>query len=200
MRESLLILSEDAVFARMLELEFQMRMLSVRVMKQTAERVGIPVVLVDLDTSRIPETENGTQVIGFTRSDSVALADPDRHCSMILHRPFEIRRLTEEIQALILHTEKAERQETPTLCILDGRLFFGDASAELSPKECAVMRCLLSCRGEAVPRSKIADMIGDSGTNKPEVYICHLRKKLEGLTKSVTVRTVRGVGYRLEEN
>ncbi len=198
MREDLLILSEDAVFSRMLELELRMRMISVRVSRREESCVGIPVVLVDLDTSPVPPFDRDTRVIGFTRSDAVSSVDPDRHCSMILHRPFEIRRLTEEVQALILHS-KEERRDTLVLSLVGEKLFFGNSSVSLSPKERAVTECLLSHRGEAVKKDRISEVIGESEANKVEVYICHLRKKLEMLTKHATVRTIRGVGYRLEE-
>lgn len=198
MKNNVLILSEDAVFARMLELELQMRKLSVTVSRELTECVDFCVALVDLDTSVIPDAKDGTRIIGFTRSDAVAAFDPDRRCSMILHRPFEVFRLVEEVEGLVAD-RVSEGAEVRTLTLLDKCLSFGEGSVSLSPKETLVMECLLAKRGEAVERGRIAALLGATEANKPEVYICHLRQKLEKLTNRATIRTVRGIGYRLEE-
>ena len=93
MNESLLILSEDAVFSRMLELEFRMQRISVRALRRAEEGSTARVILVDLDTA-LPPSDCDGRVIGFTRSFSILASDPERRCSMILHRPFSMELLT----------------------------------------------------------------------------------------------------------
>ena len=61
-----------------------------------------------------------------------------------------------------------------------------------------MMECLLSAHGQAVTRAMLDEAIGASAANKTDVYICLLRKKLEALTGNPTIRTVRGVGYRID--
>ena len=49
----------------------------------------------------------------------------------------------------------------------------------------------LSVRSEELSESS-------ESSNRLEVYICYLRKKLEQLTGIRLIRTVRGIGYRLD--
>ena len=57
-------------------------------------------------------------------------------------------------------------------------------------------------RVSTVSRSRIAEAVWnykfDSETNVVDVYINYLRKKLSFGGRSAPIRTVRGVGYRLE--
>jgi DNA-binding response OmpR family regulator len=57
-------------------------------------------------------------------------------------------------------------------------------------------------RGEAVSREELSDCLATAGkksdSNKTEVYLCYLRRKLEKPTGRRWITTVRGVGYRLE--
>jgi DNA-binding response OmpR family regulator len=75
----------------------------------------------------------------------------------------------------------------------------GHRTVSLSPREHALLGCLLRQRGEVVTRAEILrDAFGyefDPGTNVIDVHLNHLRKKLQGFP--VTLETVRGAGIRL---
>jgi len=68
----------------------------------------------------------------------------------------------------------------------------------LSPKEFAILQLLAENAGKPVPRGRLMSSIygwdDEIGSNVLEVHVHHLRKKLPTLT----VKTVRGVGYRLQ--
>ncbi len=72
-------------------------------------------------------------------------------------------------------------------------------TAALSPREYALLGCLVRRRGEVVTRAEILkDAFGydfDPGTNVIDVHLTHLRKKLTGFP--ITIETVRGAGIRL---
>jgi DNA-binding response OmpR family regulator len=71
--------------------------------------------------------------------------------------------------------------------------------AALSPREYALLGCLVRRRGEVVSRTEILrDAFGydfDPGTNVIDVHLTHLRKKLTGFP--INIETVRGAGIRL---
>src|SRR5437879_8762003 len=73
---------------------------------------------------------------------------------------------------------------------------------DLSPREFALLEFLMRNAGRTVSRSRIAEAVWnykfDSETNVVDVYINYLRKKLSFGGRSAPIRTVRGVGYRLE--
>nr|HEX4316754.1 response regulator transcription factor [Kofleriaceae bacterium] len=75
----------------------------------------------------------------------------------------------------------------------------GGKSASLSPREYALLNCLVRRRGEVVTRAEILrEAFGydfDPGTNVIDVHLTHLRKKLTGFP--VAIETVRGAGIRL---
>ena len=203
MRSHVLICSDDAVFARMLELEFSMLGLSVRVVAQPDASDEAEVVLLDLDSALPPSSEKYTRMIGFTRNFSVAGVDAERQCSMILHRPFEMRMLRQEVLAgvsaegLRAFPEKREAIQLPKLAPDACALLCKDERIPLSPNEYKVMELLLLRRPDVVTREEITSLIGESTANKAEVYICLLRGKLEPFFDSPIIRTVRKKGYRL---
>jgi two-component system copper resistance phosphate regulon response regulator CusR len=74
---------------------------------------------------------------------------------------------------------------------------------DLTAKEFALLELLLRRRGEVLPRSLIAsqvwDMNFDSDTNVIEVAVRRLRAKIDDGFEPKLIRTVRGMGYVLEE-
>ena len=107
MRGNILILSEDAVFARMLELELEAMQFSVAINSSPTSREN-DLILVDLDSATIPQkVGRSARIVGFTRHFDVSRLDAERRCSMILHRPFQMRVLREEVA--LLDTTAQER-------------------------------------------------------------------------------------------
>jgi two-component system OmpR family response regulator len=72
---------------------------------------------------------------------------------------------------------------------------------ELSPKEFALLECLMCNAGRRVSRSMIIENVwklsSDTMTNVVDVYINNLRKKIDEGFGEKLIRTVRGVGYQL---
>ena len=70
---------------------------------------------------------------------------------------------------------------------------------DISPREFAVLRLLLENRGKVLSRARLEEGLYSWGdeveSNAVEVYIHHLRKKLG----SDLIRTLRGVGYKVEK-
>lgn len=207
MNYQLCILSEDAIFARMLELEFQMLGLSVFVSDCTDADVEGQVTLIDLDNLLPPiASARYGRMIGFTRNFTISSMDSGRRCSMVLHRPFEMRLLREEVLKSIVQkttaaTVAAVQAERPlggktqrrVECMRVDEL----PKSGFSPKERAVLDCLYRHRGEVVSRETLATVLGSSDSNQVEVYICFLRRKLARFSELPLIRTVRGKGYLL---
>lgn len=201
MKKQILILSEDAVFARMLFLEFSMLQLSVSVASSPQDPRDVQVVLVDLDSVAPPAFGKYAYVIGFTKQASLSAVDPDGRCSMILHRPFEIRLLRQEVLTHLRgETGEGERSEPSARLLLVGdALFYGEKSVSLSPRERSIMEYLLLNAGKAVSRDTISSLVGESTANKIDVYVCYLRRKIATLTDKNLIRTIRGKGYSLND-
>jgi len=74
---------------------------------------------------------------------------------------------------------------------------------DLTPKEFGLLELLLRRRGEVLPRSLIAsqvwDMNFDSDTNVVEVAVRRLRAKIDDDFDRKLIKTVRGMGYVIED-
>ncbi len=85
----------------------------------------------------------------------------------------------------------------PLLEVTDDTITLGGQPLVLTPAEATILRRLYANRGEVVNREELAALLGGGG-NSVEVYICHLRTKIEKPLGRRLIRTVRGQGYVLE--
>ena len=202
MRGNILILSEDAVFARMLELELEAMQFSVATNSASASR-RYDLILVDLDSAKLPKrVEEDARIVGFTRKFVVSALDAERRCSMILHRPFQMRVLREEVASINVAPQGKDLyqngKESLDIILEGNMLTLGEEAFALRPKEAAVMSALLAKRGEPVSREELSLLIGESSTNKTDVHICYLRRKFAAVTERQIIKTVRGQGYKID--
>jgi two-component system copper resistance phosphate regulon response regulator CusR len=72
---------------------------------------------------------------------------------------------------------------------------------DLAPKEFAILEYMMRNRGKALSRTMIVehvwDMEYDGLTNIVDVYIRHLRSKIDDNFPVKMIQTVRGTGYML---
>jgi DNA-binding response OmpR family regulator len=200
MRGNILILSEDAVFARMLELELEAMRFSVQINSIANGRQN-DIILVDLDSASIPQKMgDGARIVGFTRHFEVSSLDAERRCSMILHRPFQMRLLREEVALLDVAEEREDQRgtENTEITLSCNTLTLGEKIVTLRPKEAKVMSCLLANRGTTVSREMLSNLIGESSTNKTDVHVCYLRRKIATVSEKSTIKTVRNQGYKID--
>lgn len=86
-----------------------------------------------------------------------------------------------------------------------GLVAVGQEQITLTPREWALFSCLWEARGVTVPKTVLwealcaaRDAQGMPVTNTLEVYMCHLRRKLEKPLARRLILTERGKGYRLD--
>ena len=88
-----------------------------------------------------------------------------------------------------------------TLDPLEQRVWVAGSEVTLSRREFAMLSSLLENRGHVVSRSRLYDDVWedeDIRSNSIDVHISRLRNRLES-SRQVTIKTLRGVGYRLEQ-
>lgn len=120
-------------------------------------------------------------------------------------KPFELRELVARSRALIRRTgapvAEARRFGDLVLDAARRELRHGATPIDLTPREWSILEYLSLHLGAVVSKDKLLQAISgwddNLGANAIEVYVSRLRGKLEGT--GATIRTVRGVGYRLEE-
>jgi DNA-binding response OmpR family regulator len=81
------------------------------------------------------------------------------------------------------------------------RVFRGATEVQLTTRELSLLEFLLRHKDQVVSKLEILDHVWDSefdgDPNIVEVYIAHLRNKLDRPFGRQTIQTVRGAGYRL---
>ena len=81
------------------------------------------------------------------------------------------------------------------------RAWRGDVEVDLTAREMALLDYLLRHAGEVVSKRNILDHVWDEAfegdPNIVEVYVRHLRNKLDRPFGRAAIETVRGAGYRL---
>ncbi len=77
----------------------------------------------------------------------------------------------------------------------------GEVEVELTPREMAMLEFLLRRCGEVVSKREILEHVWDydfeGDPNIVEVYVGHLRNKLDRPFDRSSIETIRGAGYRL---
>jgi DNA-binding response OmpR family regulator len=82
------------------------------------------------------------------------------------------------------------------------RCYRGETEIRLTAREFSVLECLLRRSGEVVTKSEILDNVWDfafdGDPNIVEVYIRHLRRKIDEPFGRRAIETIRRAGYRLD--
>ena len=77
----------------------------------------------------------------------------------------------------------------------------GGTPIALTPRQFAVLECLMRHRGEAMSKARLKDHVWDwayeGDLNIIEVYVRQLRQRIDEPFGTATIETVRGVGYRV---
>jgi len=125
-----------------------------------------------------------------------------------LVKPFAFTELLARVRTLL--RRRNPMVETTALKVADLELDLirrraqrGGQRIDLTGKEFALLELLMRRQGEVLPRSLIAsqiwDMNFDSDTNVVEVAIRRLRAKIDDPFETKLIRTLRGMGYVLED-
>jgi len=124
-----------------------------------------------------------------------------------LRKPFSVVVLAARIRALIRRGGSAhgttltvgglEVDPKQKSVVCDGE------NIELTPREFALLEYLMHHEGQTLSKTQLLEHVwghsyaGDE--NVVEVYVGYLRRKLNAASKKKYLHTVRGVGYKLEE-
>jgi two-component system copper resistance phosphate regulon response regulator CusR len=127
-----------------------------------------------------------------------------------LVKPFAYSELLARIRVILRRDSTLRTQAAATvlqianlqLDLLKHKACRGEDRLDLTPKEFALLRLMMSRAGEVLSRTvlaeKVWDMNFDSDTNVVEVAIRRLRTKVDDPYPVKLLHTVRGAGYVLE--
>lgn len=214
---SVLLLTADAALERLVLAETTALGLSLRVAHTATSAFSLPgdilLILWDVDSVHGLSEAILSQhpVFGFTRNDDAIPPEQLQLLTKLWHRPFSVDQLRTDILYYIRtgrtapapQKKPAAPRALPISLEPDGlTLRVDERRITLTEKEAVVMSCLLEQRGEIVSREMLRAALNsesdEDDSNKTDVYICFLRRKLEHPLGLRLITTVRGKGYRLE--
>jgi two-component system OmpR family response regulator len=151
-----------------------------------------------------------TPVLMLTARDAIGdrVVGLDAGADDYLTKPFSFEELLARLRAL---NRRAPAERPVSVEVGDLRLdpaahrvWRGTTELDLSAKEFALLELLMRRPGNVLTRGQLLegawDMSYERRSNIVDVYIGHLREKIDRPFGSDTIETVRGVGYRLKEN
>src|ERR1700726_4549784 len=122
-----------------------------------------------------------------------------------LTKPFAFVELLARVRALLRRGQPTPERLQVSDLVLDcirRKVTRGNENIELAPKEFSILEYLMRNRGRPLSRTMIVehvwDMDYDGLTNIVDVYIRHLRSKIDDKWPLKMIQTVRGIGYMLD--
>jgi two-component system copper resistance phosphate regulon response regulator CusR len=122
-----------------------------------------------------------------------------------LTKPFAFVELLARVRALLRRGQPApERLQVADLIVdvMRRKVHRDGESIELAPKEFGILEYMMRNKGRPLSRTMIVehvwDMDYDGLTNIVDVYIRHLRSKIDDRYQTKLIQTVRGIGYMIE--
>jgi DNA-binding response OmpR family regulator len=158
---------------------------------------------------RVRQSHPSLPVLVLSARDTVA--DKVEHFEAgaddYLTKPFDLAELVVRVKALLRRTPM---ERTDVILISDLELNRltrdvrrGDQHIELTGKEYALLEYLLSSPNRVFSRAMILEHVWDQSfegvTNIVDVYVRHLRRKMDDPFAVKLIHTVRGVGYCVRE-
>jgi heavy metal response regulator len=122
-----------------------------------------------------------------------------------LTKPFAFVELLARVRALLRRGQPApERLQVAELVVdvMRRKVTREGETIELAPKEFGILEYMMRNKGRPLSRTMIVehvwDMDYDGLTNIVDVYIRHLRSKIDDKYQMKLIQTVRGIGYMIE--
>ncbi|HEX8544267.1 MAG TPA: response regulator [Pseudomonas sp.] len=154
---------------------------------------------------RLRKSGSGLPVLILTARDATEdrIAGLDAGADDYLIKPFDLSELKARLRALLRRSAGRARAliEHAGITLDPGtqQVTYHDQAVFLTPKEYQLLHELLSPPGRVLTRDRLIQLLygwnEEAESNTLEVHIHHLRKKFS----SDLIRTIRGVGYLVEE-
>ncbi|MEY8234318.1 response regulator transcription factor [Lachnospiraceae bacterium 66-29] len=125
-----------------------------------------------------------------------------------LVKPFDFEELLARIRCILRRPPKWEGQKPLefkdiSYDIEQKKLYCGNLSCSLSAREGALLEFFLRNPGQTIPRASLLAKVWGPDTEVEDGnldnYIYFLRRRLKSVKSSVQLKTIRGIGYQLEE-
>jgi two-component system copper resistance phosphate regulon response regulator CusR len=159
--------------------------------------------------NRLRRSDSTVPVLVLTARDSVQdkVTNLENGADDYLTKPFAFAELMARVKALlrrgpvsranVLRVDDLELDRLSQLVKRAGKRI------DLTSKEYSLLEYLMTNAGRVLSRTMIIDHVWDQSfdgmTNIVDVYVRHLRSKVDEGNERKLIQTVRGIGYRIDE-
>ena len=180
--------------------------------EESFDAIVLDVVLPDIDgfevCRRLRRAGRWAPLVMLTARDDVSdrVKGLDAGADDYLTKPFAFEELFARLRSLV---RRGPHERSPVLEVGDlaldpaeHSLRRGNEPIRLTPREFALLQFFMQHAGEALTRPRLLehvwDFAFDGDPNIVDVYIGYLRDKIDRPFGRASIATVRGIGYRLE--
>lgn len=159
--------------------------------------------------SKLREKKVATAILLLTAKDSVAdkVTGLNKGADDYLTKPFAFSELLARVRSLLRRGSADAKTLLQvgdlTLDLVTHKVKRDDVEMELTGKEYSLLEYFMRNEGKVLTRTMIAEHVWDYNfdtfTNVIDVYINHLRKKIDKDYPKKILHTLRGVGYVMRE-
>jgi DNA-binding response OmpR family regulator len=159
----------------------------------------------------IRKSHRSLPVLILTARDSLAdkVKNFEQGADDYLTKPFSFTELVLRVRALLrrgqaLHSTDQLRVDDLVLDRAAHKVKRGGRKIELTSKEFALLEYFMTNAGRVLSRTMIVENVWDQSfeglTNIVDVYVLQLRRKIDDASERKLLRTVRGVGYSINDH
>jgi DNA-binding response OmpR family regulator len=160
-----------------------------------------------LETLRREKVETPVIILTAKSEMSDKLNGLENGADDYITKPFHMRELVARVKIVLkrkanIDSTSALEYEDLKLDVRTGKMICGENEIAINGKELDLLEILLVNKNQIVNRELLANKIwgynSDAEYNNVEVYVSFLRKKLKIIKSNVSIKAVRGIGYKLE--
>jgi DNA-binding response OmpR family regulator len=228
MNKRILVIEDETQIARVLKIELEFEEYEVivehdgkaglnKALENDVDLILLDVMLPELNgievLRRLRKTGNHTPVILLTARNMTLdkVTGLDQGANDYITKPFEIEELLARVRACIRdYSNRAVKEESPVLSVGDLQINTNTREVtrsgidiSVTPKEYDLLLYLVMNKNKVVTRDNIIMNVWgyeyEGETNVIDVFIRHLRKKVEEGFAYELIQTIRGVGFTIRE-